>query len=73
MKKSPSKIKQKSIINKAEVGRILGVSRQYVGQLLNGRRHNAERIAQIEQVIHSELGNFKREGRRTGSAMTVSK
>lgn len=55
-----SKLKIKPIVNKAEIARRLGLSRQYVGQLLNGRRHNAERIQEIERVIHSELHNFKR-------------
>lgn len=52
--------KIKSIINKAEIARRLGFTRQYVGQLLNGKRHNADRIREIEAVIHGELRNFKR-------------
>ncbi|KAB2967546.1 helix-turn-helix domain-containing protein [Zoogloea sp.] len=56
--KTPLKIKP--IINKSEIARRIGITPQYVGQLLNGKRHNAERIQQIERVIHSELRNFKR-------------
>jgi transcriptional regulator with XRE-family HTH domain len=58
MKKSSSKIKP--IINKAEIGRRIGISRQYVGQLLNGKRHNVDRIREIETVIHKELHLYKR-------------
>jgi DNA-binding transcriptional regulator YdaS (Cro superfamily) len=55
-----SKHKIKPIVNKAEIARRIGLSKQYVGQLLNGKRHNAARIREIESVIHSELHNFKR-------------
>ncbi|NUN68860.1 MAG: helix-turn-helix domain-containing protein [Bacteroidetes bacterium] len=55
-----SKNKIKPIVNNAEIARRLGITRQYVGQLLNGKRHNAERIRDIEALIHGELRNFKR-------------
>lgn len=58
MKKTRSKIKP--IINKSEIARRLNLTPQYVGQLLNGKRHNQERIREIESVIHNELHNFKR-------------
>ncbi len=54
------KHKIKPIVNNAEIARRLGITRQYVGQLLNGKRHNAERIRDIEALIHGELRNFKR-------------
>lgn len=51
--------KTKPIINKSEVARRMGVSSMYVGLLLTGKRGNAERLRQIEEIVHSELRNFK--------------
>lgn len=60
MPKSRSKIKP--IINKAEVARRLGLTRQYVGQLLNpkNKRKNPKRLSEISKLIHEELHELKR-------------
>lgn len=47
--------KIKSIINKSEIARRLGLSPQYVGQLLNGKRKSAKRLQQINDLIKSAL------------------
>lgn len=57
MKKSR---KNKTIINYAEVGRRLGITRQYVGQLLNpkNKRKNPARLKAIHDLVNNELHHF---------------
>jgi hypothetical protein len=59
MKKTHTKIKP--IINYSEIGRRLGITPQYVGQLLDpkNKRKNPERIKSIRDLVHNELQNFK--------------
>jgi transcriptional regulator with XRE-family HTH domain len=55
MAKKPTKIKRSAIINKSEIARLLNLTPQYIGQLMNGKRHTDERIEQIHKVIQKEL------------------
>lgn len=57
MAKTMKKIKR--IVNQSELARRIGVTPQYIGMLMSGKRTNRKRIAQIQEILSRELNGIR--------------